>query len=106
VIARLLRAARASTAGKLEKGYGMAIYRLFKNQAFEPEAISAMTRTYADVCRAFGLSDSDAAETGGARIVDRSVDRTRVAKTVIEYAQRGVRDHTRLRDCVLQALKQ
>jgi hypothetical protein len=29
-----------------------------------------------------------------------------VAKAVIEYAQRGARDHNRLRDCVLQALGQ
>ena len=28
----------------------MPIYRLFKNEAFEPEAISAMTRTYTEVC--------------------------------------------------------
>jgi hypothetical protein len=84
----------------------MPIYRLFKNEAFEPEAISAMTRTYADVCRTLGLNDGDAAETGGARTADSTVERTRVAKTVIEYAQRGVRDHTRLRDCVLEALKQ
>ncbi|HSZ66324.1 MAG TPA: hypothetical protein VK825_08980 [Xanthobacteraceae bacterium] len=80
----------------------MPIYRLFKNEAFEPEAISAMTRTYAEVCRALGLNDGDAAETGSSGMVDKA----RVAKTVIEYAQRGARDHTRLRDCVLEALKQ
>ncbi len=96
----------------------MPIYRLFKNEAFEPEAISAMTRTYAEVCRALGLSDGDAAEAGGAKTVaktitkteakpiEKTVDRARVAKTVIEYAQRGARDHARLRDCVLEALKQ
>jgi hypothetical protein len=93
-----------------KEGNGMPIYRLFKNEAFEPEAISAMTRTYAEVCRALGLSDGDAAEAGGARTVakpiEKTVDRARVAKTVIEYAQRGARDHTRLRDCVLEALKQ
>ena len=80
----------------------MAVYRLFKDKAFEPEAITAMTRTYADVCRALGLNEADLTDKGGARIVDK----TRVAKTVIEYAQRGVRDHRQLRDCVLQALKQ
>ena len=80
----------------------MPIYRLFKNEAFEPEEISAMTRTYAEVCRTLGLNDGDAAESGSSR----TLDRTRVAKTVIEYAQRGARDHNRLRDCVLKALKQ
>jgi hypothetical protein len=82
----------------------MAIYRLFKNKAFEPEAISTMTRTYAEVCRTLGLSDSDLSETA----VDTKtmVAKTIVAKTVIEYAQRGARDPVRLRDCVLQALGQ
>jgi hypothetical protein len=28
----------------------MTVYRLFKNEAFEPEAIVNMTRVYADVC--------------------------------------------------------
>jgi len=70
----------------------MAVYRLFKDQAFEPEAIATMTRAYAEVCRALGLSDRD----------QRAA---LVAKTVIEFAQRGARDPTRLRDCVLQALR-
>jgi hypothetical protein len=30
----------------------MAIYCLFRNKPFEPEAISVMTGAYADVCRA------------------------------------------------------
>jgi hypothetical protein len=80
----------------------MPIYRLFKNKAFEPEALSAMGHTYAEVCRTLGLGDGEAAESGSAR----TVDKTRVAKTVIEYAQRGARDRIRLRDCVLEALKQ
>ncbi|HUC51723.1 MAG TPA: hypothetical protein VMA30_20250 [Xanthobacteraceae bacterium] len=90
----------------------MPVYRLFRNQAFEPEAISAMTRTYAEVCRALGLNDGDLADKGGANASDntasdtRALDKTRVAKTVIEYAQRGARDHRQLRDCVLEALKQ
>ena len=37
----------------------MPIYRLFKDKAFEPEAISAMTRTYAEVCRMLGLNEGD-----------------------------------------------
>jgi hypothetical protein len=96
----------------------MAVYRLFKNKAFEPEAISTMTRTYAEVCETLGLGEGDVEEPGGntktmaaktivaeAKVVAK-VSKTLVAKTVIEYAQRGARDHTRLRDCVLQALGQ
>ncbi len=79
----------------------MTVHRLFKNQAFEPEALSAMTRTYAEVCRALGLSDGDLADHSA-----QSVDRTRVAKAVIEFAQRGARNPRQLRDCVLEALKQ
>jgi hypothetical protein len=100
----------------------MAIYRLFKNKAFEPEAISTMTRTYAEVCQTLGLSESDLTEMSDGELADAGgdgktsvakptigraeVSKTLVAKTVIEYAQRGARDHTRLRDCVLQALGQ
>ena len=78
----------------------MPVYRLFKDKAFEPEAISAMTRTYAEVCRVLGLNEADLTDKGG------MADKTRVAKAVIEYAQRGARDHRQLCDCVLEALKQ
>jgi hypothetical protein len=71
----------------------MAVYRLFKNQPFEPEALSTMTRTYTEVCRTLGVNDRDLGETNA------------VAKTVIEFAQRGARDPVLLRDCVLQALR-
>ena len=37
----------------------MAIYCLFRNKPFEPEAISVLTGAYADVCRALGLADGD-----------------------------------------------
>jgi hypothetical protein len=80
----------------------MPVYRLFKDKAFEPEAISAMTRTYAEVCRVLGLNEADFTDKGGAHMADK----TRVAKAVIEYAQRGARDQRQLRDCVLEALKQ
>jgi hypothetical protein len=71
----------------------MAVYRLFKNKPFEPEAITAMTRAYADVCRTLGLSDHDQREVNA------------VAKKVIEFAQRGERDPVRLREHVLRALR-
>jgi hypothetical protein len=71
----------------------MAVYRLFKNKAFEPEAITVMTRAYKDVCRTLGVSDRDHPEADV------------VAKKVIEFAQRGERDPVRLRDHVLAALR-
>jgi hypothetical protein len=70
----------------------MTVYRLYKNRAFEPEAISVMTSAYAEVCRMLGVNERD----------DPGADK--VAKSVIEYAQRGVSDPDRLRDRVLQAL--
>ena len=70
----------------------MTVYRLYKNRAFEPEAITVMTDAYAEVCRTLGLGERENAST------------SKVAKTVIEYAQRGVRDPARLRDRVLAAL--
>jgi hypothetical protein len=71
----------------------MAVYRLFKNKAFEPEAISTMTSAFADICRVLGLSDRDHPQANV------------VAKKVIEFAQRGEHDRVRLRDSVLQALR-
>jgi hypothetical protein len=70
----------------------MAVYRLFKNKAFEPEAIAIMTNAYTDVCRTLGVSDRDR-------------EANVVAKKVIEFAQRGERDPERLRQYVLQALR-
>ena len=71
----------------------MAVYRLFKNKPFEPEAIATMSSAYADVCRTLGLQARDKRETDA------------VAKKIIEFAQRGERDPVRLRECVLQELR-
>ncbi len=71
----------------------MAVYPLFRNRAFEPEAISTMTRAHAEACRALGLNDRNHREANA------------VAKQVIEFAQRGERDPSRLRDSVLAALR-
>jgi hypothetical protein len=71
----------------------MTVYRLFKNKAFEPEAIAMMTTAYADIRRTLGLSDRDRRATDA------------VAKKVIEFAQRGERDPIRLREHVLEALR-
>jgi hypothetical protein len=70
----------------------MAVYRLFKNKAFEPEVITAMTRAYTEVCGTLGLND-------------RNPEASAVAKKVIEFAQRGEHDPIRLREYVLQALR-
>jgi hypothetical protein len=70
----------------------MAIYCLFRNKPFEPEAISVLTGAYADVCRTLGLADGDRRETDA------------VARKVIEFAQRGVNDRVDLREKVLRDL--
>jgi hypothetical protein len=72
----------------------MTVYHLYKNRAFEPEAISVMTSAYAEVCRTLGVTERD--EPGAHR----------VAKAIFEFAQRGVSDPGRLRERVLQALRQ
>jgi hypothetical protein len=71
----------------------MAVYRLFKNKAFEPEIIATMTAAYTQACQALGVSDRDRVRADA------------VAKKVIEFAQRGERDPARLRDHVLRALR-
>ncbi len=71
----------------------MAVYRLFKNEPFEPEAIVSKTRAYTDVCATLGLSGGDHHKNNA------------VAVKVIEFAQRGARDPILLRDCVLEALR-
>ncbi len=71
----------------------MTVYRLYKNKPFEPDAVAAMTRAYANICHELGLSEADRPEIHA------------VAKKVIEFAQRGDRDPARLRDHVLQALQ-
>ena len=71
----------------------MAVYSLFRNKPFEPEAIALMTRAHADSCRTLGVSENDEPEANT------------VAQKVIEFAQRGERDPVRLREHVLQALR-
>ncbi len=70
----------------------MAVYCLFRNKPFEPEAISVMTGAYTDICRALGLADGDRRKTDA------------VARKVIEFAQRGVSDRVDLREKVLEEL--
>jgi hypothetical protein len=70
----------------------LAVYGLFKNAAFEPEAIASMASAYADVCRTLGLNDRTDLQANA------------VAKKIIELAQRGERDPVRLRESVLHEL--
>ena len=70
----------------------MAVYRLFRNKAFEPETIATMSSAYDDVCRELGLRDRDQLQANA------------VAKKIIEFAQRGERDPVRLRQSVLAGL--
>jgi hypothetical protein len=71
----------------------MTVYRLFRSRAFEPEAITVMSKAYSDVCRALGVHDRDHLKTDA------------VAKKIIEFSQRGERDPARLRESVLRALQ-
>ena len=71
----------------------MTIHCLFKHRPFEPEALTIMSGAYADVCRTLGLSERSRAEADA------------VARKVIEFAQRGVRDRGRLRERVLEAFR-
>jgi hypothetical protein len=71
----------------------VAIYRLLQNQAFEPDAIAAMTAAYEEAIRTLGLRD-------------RSDPLTQlVAERIIEFAQRGERDPIRLRQYALSSFK-
>ena len=40
----------------------MTVHRLYKNKAFEPEAVTMTTHAYAGVCRKLGLSEGDRPE--------------------------------------------
>ena len=63
-----------------------------RGQAFDPEAIRAMSVAFQDVCRALAVTTGDADGTS-----------ERVAKKVIEVAQRGERDPARLAQAVLKS---
>ena len=60
----------------------MAIYRLLKFSAFEPEAVTRMVTAYEDALRVLGLTDRQHPIT------------ELVAKKIIEIAQQGERDRS------------
>jgi hypothetical protein len=70
----------------------MPIYRQLQDEVFDPEHIAAMVTAFEDSLAKLGLNDR----------ADPLVEI--VAKRVIEVAQMGERDPSRLRDMTLQAL--
>ena len=70
----------------------VAIYRIFKERAFEPEAVICMARAYESALLAL-------------RLTDRQDPLTEiVAKKIIEIAETGERDPDRLRDRALEKI--
>jgi hypothetical protein len=70
----------------------MAIYRIFKERVFEPEAVICMARAYESALV-------------GLRLTDRQDPLTEiVAKTIVEIAETGERDPDRLRDLALEEI--
>jgi hypothetical protein len=71
----------------------MAIYRIFRERVFEPEAVICMARAYEGALVAL-------------RLTDRQDPITEiVARKIVEIAETGERDHTRLRDRALEELR-
>jgi hypothetical protein len=70
----------------------MPIRPFLADQAFDPEAITAMSKALESVCGTLGL-----------KMVDDKATRL-VAEKVIELAQRGVRDSDSLASMVLKDL--
>jgi hypothetical protein len=70
----------------------MAIYRLLKFSAFQPEEITCMTAAYEDALRVLQLSDRQDPIT------------EIVAKKINEAAQTGERDPRRIRERALREL--
>jgi hypothetical protein len=70
----------------------MAIYRIFQERAFEPEAVICMARAYETALVALRLSDRQDPLT------------EIVARKIVEIAETGERDPSRLRDKALEEL--
>lgn len=71
----------------------MPITPFLREEAFDPEAIEAMSSAFVKACASLGL-------------VDRSDQMTElVARMIIETAQRGIRNSTALYFSVMQEFK-
>jgi hypothetical protein len=71
----------------------MAIYRIIRERVFEPEAVISMAKAYEDALVALGLTDRQDPIT------------ELVAKKIVEIAETGERDPTRLRDRALEEIR-
>jgi hypothetical protein len=70
----------------------MAIYRIFKELAFQPEAVICMARAYESALLALRLTDR------------QDPLNEIIAKKIIEIAETGERDPDRLRDRALEEI--
>ena len=77
----------------LDGGTSLAIYRIFKQRAFEPEAVICVARAYEGALVALRLSDRQDPIT------------EIVAKKIVEIAENGERDYARLRDRALEEIR-
>jgi hypothetical protein len=71
----------------------MAIYRIFRERVFEPEAVICMAKAYEGALLALQLSDRHDPLT------------EIVAKKIVEIAKTGETDHARIRDRALEELR-
>ena len=71
----------------------MPLYRLLQHQAFEPAQLQAMAYAFENICEHLQLQP-----------LKDDHERERVARKVIEIAQRGERDPIRLKEQVLAEL--
>ena len=74
-------------------GGTMAIYRIFRERVFEPEAVICMAKAYEGVLVALRLTHRQDSIT------------ELVAKKIVEIAEMGERDPARLRDRALEELR-
>lgn len=71
----------------------MAIYRIFRERVFEPEAVICMAKAYEGALVALRLSNRQDTFT------------EIVAKKIVEIAELGERDPSRLRDRALEEIR-
>ena len=72
----------------------MAIYRLLRNHAFGPDEIKVLTTAYEEVLRTLRLQNRADPVT------------EMIARKIIELAQCGERDPTRLREHAIRSLSE
>src|SRR5262245_55570900 len=83
----------AASCSALPLGGHMAIYRIFRERVFEPEAVIYMAKAYEGVLVALRLTHRQDSIT------------ELVAKKIVEIAEMGERDPARLRDRALEEFR-